>query len=73
MSERRVGREIWHVQRTLLFWVVGLLNTAFLKPDDVGTWKHWIGWLLIVLAVLDSVALVWRWRRRRSAVECGGC
>jgi hypothetical protein len=51
---------VWHIQRTLLFWIVGAFNTVFIRPEDVGTWKHAVGWLLIVLAAVDTVALAAR-------------
>ena len=51
------GRDVWHLQRTLLFWIVGLLNTAFLRAEDFGTWKNWVGWGVLLIAAADSVAL----------------
>lgn len=51
------GRAVWHLQRTVLFWILGLLNTALLRPEDVGTWKNWVGWVLLLIAAADSVAL----------------
>jgi hypothetical protein len=55
---------VWHVQRTVLFWLIGLFNTALIRPEDVGSWKHWLGWALIVLAAVDTIAL---FRRERAA------
>lgn len=52
------GWGVWHLQRTLLFWILGVLNTALARPEAVGGWKSWLGWLLLVLAVLDTVALI---------------
>jgi hypothetical protein len=51
------GKDLWHLQRTLLFWVIGLLNTALIRPEDVGSWKNIVGWAMLVLAVADTVLL----------------
>lgn len=57
------GKGLWAVQRTVLFWIIGLMNTVWLRPEDVGTWKNWGGWFILALAVVDTVAL-WRSERR---------
>ncbi len=49
---------IWTVHRTLAFWVVGLLNTLFLKPEDLGSWKNYIGYFLLFLALIDTSFLI---------------
>lgn len=55
----RVGgvKNVWHVQRTVLFWILGLLNTVLVRPEHVGGWRTWIGAALLVLAAADTVAL----------------
>lgn len=58
------GRAVWHLIRTLTFWVVGLLNTALIRPEAVGSWRNGLGWLLLLAAVGDSIAL---YRKERSA------
>jgi hypothetical protein len=57
LHEAAGGKAVWHLQRTVLFWILGLLNTALIRPGDVGTWKHWLGWVLLLLAATDTVAL----------------
>ena len=56
---------IWSIQRTILFWIVGLFNTALLRPEDVGGWKNWVGWFIIGFAVADTIHLLIRWRSTR--------
>lgn len=51
------GRSLWHVQRTLLFWIIGILNTALIRPENVGSWRHVVGWIIIILAAVDTVHL----------------
>jgi hypothetical protein len=59
------GRDLWHLLRTLGFWIVGLLNTLLIRPEDVGSWKNFVGWAFLALALLDSVAL---FRKEKAAV-----
>lgn len=58
---------VWHLLRTLLFWVVGLLNTLFRPPEDPASWQYVLGWLFIALAAADSVALHLRERKIQRA------
>lgn len=51
------ARAVWQVQRTLLFWIVGLFNTVLLQPDHLGGWRSWLGAALLVIAAADTVAL----------------
>lgn len=51
------GKSVWHLLRTITFWIVGLLNSALIRPEDVGGWKNWIGWGFIALAVFDMILL----------------
>jgi cytochrome b len=48
----------WRFLRTLTFLVVGLLNTAFIRAEDVGTWKNYIGYLLLAMAAYDFTAMI---------------
>ena len=57
------GAALWHLLRTLLFWIVGLMNTVWARPEDVGGWRTWVGAALLVLAAIDSVVLLLRERR----------
>lgn len=51
------SKEVWHVLRTVLFWIIGLGNTVFVKAEDAGTWRNWLGWVVLGLAVADTVSL----------------
>jgi Ni,Fe-hydrogenase I cytochrome b subunit len=62
------GRSLWHLQRTLLFWTVGILNTGLAGLRDVGAWGHVVGWLFVVVAALDTYQLH---RTERSAQTAG--
>jgi hypothetical protein len=64
------ARAVWHLQRTLLFWIVGLLNTVFVRPDQAGGWRTWVGAALLVFAVADTIAL-FRKERRSLQIAAG--
>jgi hypothetical protein len=66
------GKAVWHLQRTVLFWIIGLLNTALLRPADVGSWKNWAGWAFLLLATLDSIALFLKERQSIVTPAPGG-
>jgi len=57
LFEDEGGRGVWHVVRTVLFWTIGLGNTAWVRPEDVGTWRNWLGWLMLFLAAFDTFLL----------------
>lgn len=60
------GKDLWHLLRTLLFWILGLFNTALIRPEDVGSWKYFLGWALLALAALDTVLL---YRKERAVMS----
>jgi len=63
------GAAVWHVQRTALFWIIGLLNTVFRRPDAQADWKLAVGVVVLVLALADTVAL---YRKERQVVPLTG-
>ena len=48
----------WHLIRTFTFYVIGILNTLLIKPEDVGSWKNYLGYAFMIIAVLDSINLI---------------
>lgn len=57
----------WSIIRTVTFYIVGLMNTLFLRAEDVGGWKNYIGWLLLAIAVVDSVVIYFQWKKKKNA------
>ena len=51
-------KKIWPVFRFCIFIVLGLMNTVFIKPELVGTLENYIGYALLVLALVDIVFFV---------------
>lgn len=48
----------WNVIRTMLFLIIGLMNMVFVKPEDVGTWKNYLGYGLLIFALSDAFFLI---------------
>jgi hypothetical protein len=48
----------WPIARTILFIVIGLLNTIFIKHEDIGTWKNYAGFGFLLFAVVDAFFLI---------------
>jgi len=58
------GAAVWHLHRTVLFWIVGLRNTVLIRPEDIGSWRNLVGWVFVVVAAFDTLQLG---RRERAA------
>ena len=41
------------IARILLFLIIGLFNTFLIRPEDIGTWKNYVGYGAILIAVID--------------------
>ncbi|HMQ59417.1 MAG TPA: hypothetical protein PKE06_02060 [Flavilitoribacter sp.] len=54
----RTSKLTWTIIRTALFVVIGLFNTALIRPEDIGTWKNYAGYGFLLMALVDGVALV---------------
>ena len=37
---------------------VGLMNTVFIRAEDIGSWKNYAGYLFLIIAVIDTFILV---------------
>lgn len=48
----------WTILRILLFIIVGLFNTLLIRPEDVGTWKNYLGYALILIAAIEIIFLI---------------
>jgi hypothetical protein len=59
----------WKYIRVLLFWIVGLMNTVLIRPEDVGTWKNYVGFFLIGLAIADSILILINLIKTKKAAE----
>jgi len=48
-------RGVWNYIRTIIFYTLGIMNTIFIRPEDVGTLKNYIGYILLLLAIMDTI------------------
>ena len=51
-------KKTWTILRTALFFIIGLMNTVLIRPEDVGSWKNYLGYFFLLLAVVDSFFLI---------------
>ncbi|QSS96907.1 hypothetical protein [Psychroflexus sp. ALD_RP9] len=51
-------KQDWTIARTLLFAIVGAMNTFFIKPEDIGTWKNYFGYLFLLIAVIHAIFII---------------
>jgi hypothetical protein len=43
----------WNFARILLFVIIGLFNTVFIRPEDIGSWKNYVGYSLLFIAAVE--------------------
>jgi hypothetical protein len=51
-------KKAWPISRTLLLILIGLLNTVFIRPEDIGSWKNYVGYACLVMALIDVTYLI---------------
>ena len=44
--------------RLATFTAIGIMNTILIRPEDIGTWKNYLGYGLLFLAVIDAIFLL---------------
>lgn len=57
----------WTAIRTLLFIIIGLLNTVFIRPEDIGSWKNYAGYAFLIIAFFDTLFLLKQYIQTRHA------
>jgi len=53
------GNTSWRIIRTFLFWMIGSMNTIFIRESELGTFKNYLGYFFLLLALIDTVFLVY--------------
>ena len=38
--------------------LVGLMNTVLIRAEDVGSWKNYVGYLFLLIAMINFILLV---------------
>jgi len=44
----------WSIIRIATFIFVGLMNTVLIRPEDVGSWKNYLGYFFLLMAIVDT-------------------
>ena len=63
------ARDVGRLLYTVGFWFVGLMNTVRIRPEAAGTWKHNVGWALLVCALIGTGTLFRKERRGTQLSE----
>ena len=61
-------KRYWPILRTLTFIIVGLFNTVLIRAEDIGTWKNYFGYMLLIIGIIDAVVLVRKYFRDKKNV-----
>jgi hypothetical protein len=51
-------KKYWNIIRTIIFIVIGIKYTLFINPELLGTLGNYIGYMLLILGVIDSFFLI---------------
>ena len=43
--------------------LLGLMNTVFVKPEDEGSWRNYVGYLFLLIAAVNIVVLIIKLRK----------
>jgi len=54
----------WPILRTILFIVIGLFNTVLIRPEDVGTWKNYLGYGFLLLGIIEAFFLIRKFSKK---------
>jgi hypothetical protein len=61
-------KKYWGILRTLTFIIVGVFNTALIRPEDIGTWKNYTGYALLTIGIIDAFFLIKNYLNKRKYV-----
>lgn len=56
----------WRIIRTAIFYLIGLMNTIFIKPENIGSWENYLGYLILLLAVVDTIVIIMKYLRNKK-------
>ena len=60
-------KKSWPLIRMLLFIVIGLFNTVFIRPEDVGGWKNYLGYAFLLMGAIDAFFLARKYYKNYKA------
>ena len=59
-------KKYWYIIRTVLFYFIGLMNTILIKPENIGSWENYLGYLILILAVVDTIVIIRKYLRNKK-------
>ena len=62
-----MNKQAWTIIRTATFYLIGLMNTIFTKPENIGTWENYAGYFFLLLAVVDTFFIVKKFILKRKS------
>ncbi len=57
------------MSRVLLFLIVGIFNTVLIRPEDIGSLKNYLGYVLLLLGVFDAFFLIIRYFKHHKSEQ----
>jgi hypothetical protein len=60
------------IARLATLLVLGFLNTVFIKPENIGTWRNYIGYGCLVVAAIYAVVLIIKRIKGRGSEDALG-
>jgi hypothetical protein len=64
-----MNKVVWRLMRSLLFLVIGLMNTVFISSELIGSFEYYIGYALLLLAGMDVTSLAYEKYKSKSNYE----
>ena len=59
MEDQLIWKKMkWRLIRTVGFYLVGFMNTLLIRDKDIGTFKNYLGYVLIIVAIFDTYRII---------------
>jgi hypothetical protein len=59
----------WPIFRTLTFLIVGIFNTVLIRSEDLGTWKNYLGYALLIIGIIDAFFLIKKYLKGKKFIR----
>jgi len=57
-------KKSWSLIRTVMFIVIGLMNTVLIRDEDIGSFKNYFGYLLLIVGIVDWAYVVFKYLKK---------
>jgi hypothetical protein len=54
-------KKSWSLIRTVMFIVIGLMNTVLIRDEDIGSFKNYLGYLLLMIGAIDFAYILFKY------------